>query len=70
MDLKNNRITIRELMNHPGARAVLQRRFPQFMNLPIVATSGNMTLEKAVTLAAAYVPQAILRETVQELQRL
>ena len=29
MDLKNNQITIRELMAHPQARAVLAKHFPQ-----------------------------------------
>ena len=27
MDLKRNQITVGELLDHPGARAVFQRRF-------------------------------------------
>ena len=29
MDLKNNKVTVGELMEHPGARAVLQRQVGQ-----------------------------------------
>ena len=39
MDLKNNQITIRELMAHPQARAVLAKHFPQVIHLPIVTKS-------------------------------
>ena len=31
MDLKRNQITVGELLDHPGARAVFQRRFPMLM---------------------------------------
>lgn len=70
MDLRNNQITIRELLAHPGAKKVLERRFPHVVGRPIVAASGAMTLERAMKLGAAYVPQKILQETLRELQRL
>ena len=53
MDLRNNQITIRELLDHPGARQVLERRFPHVVGRPIVAASGSMTLERAIKLGAA-----------------
>ena len=34
MDLKRNQITVGELLDHPGARAVFQRRFPMLMKHP------------------------------------
>ncbi len=70
MDLRNNQITIRELLEHPGARKVLERRFPHVVGRPIVAASGSMTVEHAMKLGAAYVPQAFLQETLKELRRL
>lgn len=70
MDLKNYHITVRELFENPAARAVLERRFPDAMGLPIVATSGSLTLERAIKLVSAYVPQAVIQETIRELQRL
>ena len=57
MDLRNNQITVRELLADPKARQVLARQFPQVINRPIVAKSGSMTLDKAMKLGAAYVPQ-------------
>ena len=57
MDLRNNQITVRELLADPKARQVLARQFPQVINRPIVAKSGSMTLDKAMKLGAAYVPK-------------
>ena len=53
MDLRNNQITVRELLADPKARQVLARQFPQVINRPIVAKSGSMTLDKAMKLGAA-----------------
>jgi hypothetical protein len=70
VDLKNNHITVRELLENSASRAVLQRRFPEAIGLPIVATSGSLTLERAIKLVSAYVPQNVIQETIRELQRL
>ena len=70
MDLRDNQITIRELLAEPAARQVLARRFPHVIGRPIVASSGSMTLERALKLGAAYVPKPFLEETLQELRNL
>ncbi len=70
MNLKNNHITLRELLAEPKAKAVLERRFPEAIHLPIVAMSGNLTLERILKLVSAYVPQQTIQETLQELQKL
>ena len=70
MDLRNNQITIGELLAHPLARQVLARRFPQMLGRPIVAASGAMTLERTMKLAAAYVPGKALQEALEELRRI
>jgi len=70
MDLRNNQITIGELLAHPAARQVLARRFPQMIGRPIVAASGAMTLERAMKLAGAYVPRKALQEALEELRGL
>ena len=70
MDLKGNQITVGELLSHPGARRVLAQRFPHVIDRPIVAHSGAMTLERAMKLGAAYVPQKVIQETLRELERL
>lgn len=70
MDLRNNQITIGELLANPKSRQVLARRFPHVIHRPIVAFSGAMTLEKAIRLGAAYVPSRAIQETLGELKRL
>jgi uroporphyrinogen-III synthase len=70
MDLKHNQITIGELLADPRARQVLTKRFPHVIGRPIVAASGNMTVERAMKLGSAYVPKAYLQETLAELKRL
>ena len=70
MDLKNNHITVRELLDNPASRAILERRFPEAIRLPIIAKSGSLTLERAVKLVSAYISQQSIRETLRELQEL
>lgn len=70
MDLRSYQITIRELLADPAARAVLARRFPQVIHRPIVAKSGAMTLERAMKLGAAYVPQKTIQAALEELKAL
>ncbi len=70
MDLRNNKITIRELLSDPRARKVLERRFPHVVGRPIVAASAGMTLDRAMKLGAAYVPKQAIQETLRELQAL
>ncbi len=70
MNLRNNHITVRELLENPASRAVLERRFPEAMRLPIVTMSGSLTLERAMKLVSAYIPQKTIEETIRELQSL
>lgn len=70
MDLRNNHITVRELLNDPRAKVVLERRFPGAISMPIVAASGALTLERTLKLVSAYIPQRAIEETIRELQSL
>ena len=63
MDLKRNQITVGELLDHPGARAVFQRRFP------MLGAARTITLEQILSVAQAYVPQKKIDETLSELRR-
>ena len=54
MDLKNNKVTVGELMEHPGARAVLQRRFPMLMKHPVMGAARTITLEQILAVAREY----------------
>lgn len=70
LDLRNNRITMGELLANPRSRQVLERRFPQAVNLPILAKANTMTLATAMKLGAAYVPRKAIQEALEELRAL
>lgn len=69
MDLKHNKITVGELMDHPNTRAVLQRRFPMLMKHPLMGAARTITLEQILSVAQAYVAQKKIDETLNELRR-
>lgn len=69
MDLKNNKVTVGELMEHPGARTVLQRRFPMLMKHPVMGAARTITLEQILAVAREYVPQKKLDEALSDLRR-
>ena len=70
MDLKNDRITVGELLDDPRARAVFQRRFGKWMKHPVVAASRTLTLSQLMEMAGVWLPKKTIRETWQELSRL
>ena len=69
MDLKHNKITVGELMDHPNTRAVLQRRFPMVVKHPLMGAARTITLEQILSVAQTYVPQKKIDETLNELRR-
>ena len=69
MDLKNNKITVGELLDSPAARAVFQRRFPMVMKHPMLGAARTVTLEQLIAVAGAYIPQRTIQETLNELQK-
>ena len=70
MDLRNQAITVGELLVHPGARAVFQRRFGKLMNHPMVNAARSLTLKQLSEMAAVYLPKKTIDDTIRELQQL
>lgn len=70
MDLKNNKITVGELLDDPKSRAVFQRRFPMVMRHPLLGASRTVTLEQLVSFAQVYISQKAVSETLSELKKL
>ena len=70
MDLKNNTITVQELLNNPKSRAVFQRRFGKLMRHPIVGAAHSLTLAQLAEMAAVYLPKKTIDETMEELRKL
>lgn len=69
MDLKNNKITVGELLENPKSHAIFQRRFPMVMKHPLLGAARTVTLEQLVAFAGAYVPKAIVNDTLEELKK-
>ncbi|SBV93901.1 conserved hypothetical protein [uncultured Eubacteriales bacterium] len=70
MNLKNNKITVGELLDDPAAKAIFQRRFPMVMKHPLVGASRTVTLEQLVSFAGAYLPKGVIEDTLKELKGL
>jgi len=70
MDLRNQTITVGELLDDPKSRAVFQRRFGKFMNHPMVGKARTLTLRQLAEMASVYLPQKTIQDTLRELQQL
>ena len=70
MDLRNNNITVGELLDNPKSRAVFQRRFGKFMKHPMVGAARSLTLSQLAEMAAVYLPQKTIQDTLRELEQL
>ena len=70
LDLKNNQITVAELLDDPRSAAVFQRRFGKWMKHPMVGASRSLTLEQLIKLAGVYLPQKTIQDTWKELKQL
>lgn len=70
MDLKNNKITVGELLDHPGAKALMAKRFPLVMKKPLTGAARTVTLEQLTAFLSPYLPNAVIRDTINELKKL
>ena len=69
MDLRNNKITVGELLDYAPAKAVFQRRFPMALRHPMVGAARTVTLEQLVAVAGTYIPQKAIQDTLNELRK-
>ena len=69
LNLRNNRITVGELLDDPRSRAVFRRRFGHMMRNPMVEAGRSLTLEQLVTLAGTKLPRKVIEETLEELKK-
>lgn len=70
MDLRQNQITVRELLADPRSRAVFEKRFGKWMKHPLVGAAHSLSLAQLIDLAKLYIPQPVIRDTLEELKRL
>ncbi len=69
MDLKNNKVTVGELLDYAPSRAVFQRRFPLLLRHPMAGAARSVTLEQVIAMAGSYISQKTIQETLNELRR-
>ena len=69
MDLRSRQITVGELLDNPRSRAVFQRRFGKFMKHPMVGAARSLSLAQLQEMAAVYLPQKTIQETLRELEK-
>lgn len=70
MNLKNNKITVGELLDNPRSRAVFKKRFPMVMSHPLLGASRTVTLEQLISFAENYVSKKVVEETLEELRKI
>ena len=70
MDLRDQTITVGELLDDPRALAVFKRRFGSVLNRPMAAASRSLTLKQLAEMAAVWLPPKTVRDTLKELAEL
>ncbi|MDF2567107.1 MAG: hypothetical protein K0R90_563 [Oscillospiraceae bacterium] len=68
MDLKNNQITVRELLANPKAKEILSREFPDLINSPLLGMARNMSLKNVLQLGGGRVPKEKIDRVLKELK--
>lgn len=70
MDLRNNQITVREILANPKAKELLEREYPELLNNPMLGMFQNMTLENLLKYANGIVPQSKINQILDHLKTL
>lgn len=70
MNLRQHQITIGEMLDYPGCRAVLNRRFPFVFKKNFNQAAKSVTLEQLLALVGGFLPPKVVRDTLAELEQL
>lgn len=70
MDLRKQQITIGEILDYPGARELLNRRFPLVFKKQFNQSAKTVTLEQLLALVGGFLPQRMVADTLRDLERL
>ena len=69
MDLKDNKITVGELLDDPRSRAVLYRKIPMLAGRQLTGASRTVTLEQLLSFTEAFLPKWRIVEVLEALRR-
>ena len=70
MDLKNNNITVRELLNNPKARQLLMRELSGYVNPQMLSFASNMSLKTVLGFSRGRVPPQKIENLLAQLKEL
>lgn len=68
MDLRNNEITIGEILTNPNAKAVLKKYLPDYSNPILLQMAKNMKLSEVLAMAQGRVEQSVIDQVLAELK--
>lgn len=70
MDLKDGKITVREVLRNPQAKALLDKELPQVMQSPLLSLAGAMSLNQVLSYAKGHLPGQKIEELLLKLKEL
>ena len=70
MNLKNNKITVGELLDYAPAKAVFQKRFPMVLRHPMLGAARTVTLEQLRDFISGWVPGMMVNGVMSDLKKL
>ena len=70
MYLKNNNITVRELLNNPKARQLLMRELSGYVNPQMLSFASNMSLKTVLGFSRGRVPPQKIENLLAQLKEL
>lgn len=70
LNLRNQSITLGELLENPQANALLQRKFGPLLAHPLVASAKKLTLKQLIAMAGTKIPPKVVAETLKELEQI
>ena len=70
MDLRNNNITVREIMSVPAARTLLLRELSGYINPQMIAFASNMTLSAVLNFAKGRIKPEKVNDLIEKLKKI
>lgn len=70
MNLRNNEITVGEILKNPNARALFQREVPSLANNPMLPMSYSIPLKDILTYSKGVIPQFKVKQLLSQLEKI
>lgn len=68
MDLRNNEITIGEILSNPNAKNVLKKYLPDYSNPILLQMARNMKLSEVLAMAQGRIDQSLIDQVIIDLK--